>query len=259
MIQPRKGEGLRILNVEFHNLTLSELLDRFDEGLLVPLNVDTLMKLQNDRAYLEVCRSAEYVVCDGQIVLFAARFLGEPLRAKISGADFLRAFCLHHKNDRTVRVFLLGAAEGVAEAARRRLNEAAGREVVVGAWSPSYGFENNDAESAAIVERIHASKATVLAVGVGAPKQERWIGRYRARLPNVKRFMAVGATLDFEAGKFKRAPAWVSRAGLEWAYRLKQEPKRLWRRYLVDDPPFFWLILKQRLGLYRDPLESENK
>jgi UDP-N-acetyl-D-mannosaminuronic acid transferase (WecB/TagA/CpsF family) len=92
-----------------------------------------------------------------------------------------------------------------------------------------------------------------LAVGVGAPKQEIWIARHRHRMPRVTRFLAIGATIDFEAGTVKRAPKWMSRAGIEWLYRLMSEPRRLYRRYLIEGPPFFWLLLKQRLGLYRDP------
>ena len=97
-----------------------------------------------------------------------------------------------------------------------------------------------------------------LAVGVGAPKQEKWILKYKDLMPNVKIFMAIGATIDFEAGNVKRAPQWMSRYGLEWLYRLLSEPSRLWKRYLVDDLPFFWLILKQRFGWYRNSFEKKE-
>ncbi|NER31345.1 MAG: WecB/TagA/CpsF family glycosyltransferase, partial [Symploca sp. SIO1C4] len=87
--------------------------------------------------------------------------------------------------------------------------------------------------------------------GVGAPKQEKWICKYKSKLPQIKIFMAIGATIDFEAGNINRAPKWVSEVGMEWLYRLLSEPQRLWKRYLVDDPLFFWLILKQKLKLYK--------
>ena len=96
--------------------------------------------------------------------------------------------------------------------------------------------------------------ATVLAVGDGAPKQEKWICKYKDRMPNVRIFLAIGATIDFEAGNVSRAPKWMSDTGLEWLYRLVMEPNRLWRRYLLEDPLFFWLVLKQKLNLYAAPI-----
>ena len=90
-----------------------------------------------------------------------------------------------------------------------------------------------------------------MAVALGAPKQERWILANRDQLPEVRVFFGIGATVDFEAGLVPRAPTWMSRNGLEWFWRLAREPRRLWKRYLVDDLPFFWLLLRQRLGLYK--------
>lgn len=240
--------AVRVLDVHLHDLSRAELLARLQAGVVVTPNVDMVMRAARDADFRALLACADYRLCDSQIVLAAARFLGTPLREKISGADLLAAFCRHHRHDPAVRVFLLGAGPGVAEAARRRINAREGREVVVGAHGPSYGFDDDAAECAAIVARVRASGATVLAVGVGSPRQERWIMAHRAALPGVKLFMALGATLDFESGRLRRAPPWMRRAGLEWAARLWQEPRRLWRRYLVDDLPFFWELLRQRLG-----------
>jgi N-acetylglucosaminyldiphosphoundecaprenol N-acetyl-beta-D-mannosaminyltransferase len=240
--------AVRVLDVHLHDLSRAELLARLEAGVLVTPNVDIVMRAARDAGFRALLADTDYRVCDSQIVLAAARFLGTPLREKISGSDLLADFCRHHRRDPAVRVFLLGAGPGVAEAARRRINAREGREVVVGAHGPSYGFDADPAECAAIVARIRQAGATVLAVGVGSPRQERWIMAHRAALPEVKLFMALGATLDFEAGRLQRAPPWMRRAGLEWAARLWQEPRRLWRRYLVDDLPFFWELLRQRLG-----------
>jgi exopolysaccharide biosynthesis WecB/TagA/CpsF family protein len=129
--------------------------------------------------------------------------------------------------------------------------------MIVGAHSPSFGFEKNEEECAKIIELINQSGATVLAVGVGAPKQENFISKYKDQFTNIKIFLAIGATIDFEAGNIKRAPKWISEIGMEWLYRLLAEPKRLWKRYLVHGPSFFWLILKQKLNLYVDPFNSD--
>lgn len=245
------------MNAKLRNVSFTELLDQYSTGLLVGLNVDTFMKLQKDAEYASICASAEYVVADGQMVMYASRLLGTPLREKISGSDFLGAFCERHREDPQVRVFLLGAGPGVAAEARSRINRRLGRDIVVAAHSPSFGFEKVPDECAEIVGMINDSEATVLVVGVGAPKQEKWIARHRSRLPQVRQFLALGATIDFEAGSLKRAPAWMGRVGLEWLYRLLQEPRRLWRRYLIEGPPFFWLLLRQRLGRYEDPFNVQ--
>ncbi len=238
-----------VLGVHLHDLSLAQLLEQMRDGVLVTPNVDIIMRARKDPAFHAVLHRAEFRVCDSRIVQWACRFLGTPVREKLSGSDVFPAFCAHHRDNPAVRVFLLGAREGVAATARARINQRLGRELVVGAHSPSFGFERDDDECRDIVNLINASGATVLAVGLGAPKQEFWIMRWRPLLPGVRIFMGIGATLDFEAGNVRRAPAWVSTAGLEWLYRLLQEPRRLWRRYLVDDLPFLWLVLKQRLGL----------
>lgn len=244
---------VRILNVELDNLSRHELLERFTSGVVLTVNVDFIVQMQSDCAFLDIQRRADYSVADGQILVFASRFLGTPLKERIAGADLLPAFCEHHRDNPDVRIFLLGAAPGVAQAAMRTINVRAGRAIVVGAHSPCYGFERDDRECLEIVERINGSGATVLAIGVGAPKQEKWIAAWRSRLGGVRMFLPIGGSLDFLAGAKRRAPDWIGRAGLEWLFRLAQEPRRLWRRYLLEDPRFFRLVLQQRRGRYRDP------
>jgi N-acetylglucosaminyldiphosphoundecaprenol N-acetyl-beta-D-mannosaminyltransferase len=252
-------QRIRLLNVEIDNLTLKELLERMRfGGFVMTPNVDLMMKLQRHQAFYQAYQTAEYRICDSQILLYVAKFLGTPIREKICGSDLFPAFYRYYSHDPDMRIFLLGAAEGVAKAAQGRINAKVGREMIVGAHSPSFGFERDPAECAAIVDIINASGATVLAVGLGAPKQELWITQHRHLLPNVKVFMAIGATINFEAGQVSRAPKWVSEVGLEWLYRLMCEPRRLWKRYLGDAIPFFWLVLQQRLHFYRCPWQGRR-
>lgn len=241
-------ETVNILGVELHSLTRAELLAQLDRGAFFNPNVDVIMKLRADPEFHALFHQAEFRICDSRIVQLGARVLGTPVKEKIAGSDFFAEFCAHHAHNHEVRVFLLGAGPGVALEAQRRINARLGREVICAAHSPSFGFENNAAESAELVARVNRSGATVLAVGVGAPKQEKWIMRHRLAMPGVRVFMAIGATIDFEAGKLPRAPRWMQAAGLEWAFRLGREPRRLWRRYLIENTPFIWLILKQKLG-----------
>lgn len=247
----RLQEQVEILNVPIDNLSISEFLTNLKRGVVFTPNVDHLMKLQKDSEFVEAYSRADFRVCDSQVLMFASKFLGTPIKAKISGSDLFPSFCEHHKDNEHIKIFLLGGAEGVAARARHCINERTGREIIVAAHSPSFGFEKNEQECEAILEMIRQSPANVLVVGVGAPKQEKWIAKYRDQLPSIDIFMAVGAAIDFEAGNKPRAPQLMSDLGLEWLYRLVTEPHRLWRRYLLDDMPFFWLLIKERLGFKR--------
>lgn len=244
----KSDKKVSILNAEINNFSMAELLHELKSGVVFTPNVDHIIKLQKDEEFREAYEAADYKVCDGQVLIYALRFLGTPVKEKISGSDLFPAFYEYHKDNEDIRIFLLGAREGVAKTAQAKINQKAGREIVVGAHSPSFGFEKDEAECQKIIEMIQASGATVLAVGVGAPKQEKWIHQYKDQLTNINIFMAIGATIDFEAGAQQRAPKWMSDAGLEWLYRISQEPKRLWKRYLVEDLPFLWMVLKQKLA-----------
>lgn len=244
-------EKVNLLNIEIDNLCKTEVLENLQSGVVFTPNVDHLMKLQDDPDFLQAYSSADYKLCDSQILIYASKFLGKPIKEKISGSDFFPDFYNFHKKNENIKIFLLGAAKGVAAQAQQRINSQVGRNIIVGSHSPSFGFEKNEQECRDMVDLINKSEATVLAVGLGAPKQEKWIYKYKNELPNIKIFLAIGATLDFEAGNMSRAPKVMSEMGLEWLYRMLVEPKRLWKRYLIEDLPFFWLILQQKLNLYQ--------
>ncbi len=244
--------SVRILNIQIDNISTQEILRCLHKGVVVTPNVDHLMKLQKDPDFYHIYGLADYRVCDSQILLYASMFLGTPLREKISGSDLFPTFCNFHKDKPDIKIFLLGGMDGSQEKAATIINKKVEREIVVGAYSPPFGFESDEKECMKIVESIKQSRATVLAVGVGTPKSEKWIYSYKDNLPTIKIFMSIGATINFESGMIRRAPLWISNAGIEWLYRLFNEP-RLWKRYFIDDLPFFYLLLKQRLNLYKDP------
>ncbi|MEM7795394.1 MAG: WecB/TagA/CpsF family glycosyltransferase [Cyanobacteria bacterium P01_C01_bin.118] len=243
----RLREQVEILGVEIDNISQRQFLAELTRGVIFTPNVDHLMKLQENKEFQEAYRQADYKVCDSQILMYASKLLGKPLKEKISGSDLLPLFCNYHQHNEGITIFLLGGAKGVAKQAQANINDRVGREMVIAAHSPSFGFEKDEAECQAIIDTVNNSGATVLAVGVGAPKQELWIAKYRSQMPGVNIFMAVGAALDFEAGNKPRAPQFWSQLGLEWLYRLLSEPRRLWKRYLLDDLPFFKLLLEQKL------------
>ena len=247
------NKTIKILNSNILSLTQTDLLNQLQRGVLITPNLDHLVKLQRDREFYEVYRQAEWVVCDSKILYLLSKLLKHPLPEAIPGSSFFTAFYMFHKDDPDCRIFLLGAKEGIAQKAMERINEKVGRKIVVGAHSPSFGFEKNERECEALVDIVNKSGANVLLVGVGAPKQEKWIMKYRNQMPDVDLFMALGATIDFEAGTLKRAPRLWQKLGMEWLYRCLKEPRRLFKRYFVDDMQFFYYFAQQLLGIYKDP------
>lgn len=246
-----------LLGMDFDNFSKQELLSNLRKGVIFTPNVDHLMKLRRDPDFVSVYKKADFKVCDSQVLMYASKFLGKPLKAKLSGSDLFPWFCDYHKHNENIEIFLLGGREGVAREAQKRINERTGREIVVGEYSPPYGFESDPEECKKIVEIIKDSSANVLAVCLGAPKQEKWIATYRDHLPDVDIFMAIGAAVDFEAGCKPRAPQYVSELGLEWLYRMVCEPRRLWRRYLIEGMPFVGLVLAEKAKQMRPRYSSK--
>lgn len=249
-------KNIDFLNIKIQVITQQELLCNLKKGTLITPNVDHLVKLQKDEDFYKIYQQAEWVVCDSKILYLMSKLLKVSLPEAIPGSSFFTAYYMYHKDDPNCKIFLLGAAEGIAEKARQNINKKVGREIVVGAHSPSYGFEKNEKECEELIKIVNASGANVLLVGVGAPKQEKWIMKYRDRMSNVDVFMALGATIDFEAGTLKRAPKVWQKCGMEWLYRTLKEPKRLFKRYFVDDMQFFYYFGKQLLGTYKDPFKK---
>lgn len=248
-------DRIKILNVKLDNINQQELLLQLNKGVLVTPNVDQIVKMQSNKEYYEIVKRAEWCVCDSKILFLCSKLLGTPLPEAIPGSSFFPAFYEYHKNDEHCKVFLLGAMNGVAQKAMDNINQKVGRQMVVAAYSPSYGFENKPEENNSIIQMINSSRANVVLVGVGCPKQEKWIDTHKSKMPNVDVWMALGATIDFEAGNIKRAPLIWRKFYMEWFYRFLQEPKRLFRRYFIDDMKFFWYFGKQLIGIYRNPFE----
>ncbi|GAA4018489.1 WecB/TagA/CpsF family glycosyltransferase [Allokutzneria multivorans] len=193
--------------------------------------------------YRRVLEDAALVLNDGSGLAIAAKLLGQAFPANLNGTDFTPKI-LREAADRGAAVYLLGGEAGIAEAAGEKLVAAIPGLKIAGT---EHGF-SQDVE--AVVGRIRASGAEVLVVAMGNPAQELWLDRYLTAT-GARLGVAVGAFLDFTAGKVERAPAWMRRAGIEWLYRLAQEPRRLFQRYVVGNPLFLGRVLAQRLGLRR--------
>lgn len=250
-------KSIHLLNVRIDNLTSQELLEKLNKGVLVTPNVDDIMKHQHDREFHEFASRAEFSICDSKVVKLMSAVMGKPLKEAIPGSSFFPMYCDYHAKDDNIKIFLLGAKEGVADVAKEKINKRIGREIIVGTYSPPFGFEKDEKECERIVEMLKASPANVILVGLGNPKQTKWIYKYKDRLPNIDVFMALGATIDFEAGNIKRAPRIFQKLALEWLYRFMKEPRRLFKRYFVDDMQFFYYFALQLLGIYHSPFGEE--
>lgn len=247
---------VRLLNVEVDDVGMDELVETFREGVMLTLHVDMIMKLQKDRDFYELLPKFDVVTCDSQILTTAARLLGTPLQQRVSGSDYFPHFYMRYKDDPGVTIFICGGAPGVADLARDRINAKVGRRMVVGTAAPTREFDRSPEEIDRIVSEINRSEATVLLVGLGGGRQEKFIFANRDRLPGVKLFLPLGGTIDYEAETLKRPAAWITDAGLEWLYRVAREPLQRWRRYFLHQPPFLYLFALQKLGLYTNPFKN---
>ena len=240
---------IKFLNTEVDNLTMNEAVQKIEQLILnkkpsyvVTPNVDHIVKLESDKEFQEVYKEADLILTDGMPLIWISKLKKNPIKEKVSGSDLFPDVCklAAYKG---YKVFLLGAAEGVAAKAAENLKEKYKGLNVVGTYSPSYGFEKKEHEIQEIIKMINEVKPDILAVGLGAPKQEKFLYNYRKQL-NVPISLAIGASIDFEAGNIERAPEWMQYSGLEWFYRLCKEPKRMFKRYLVDDMKIFKLVFK---------------
>lgn len=243
-------QRIRLLDMNIDNVTMEEAMDRVGSfverrsgALVVTPNVDHVMLYQKSHEFRAVYDEADLVLADGVPLMWGARLTGQRLKEKVSGSDLFPLLCARAA-EKGWRVFLLGGRPGAAAAAADVLQRRHPRLRVAGTYCPPMGFERDLEANARAIEAVRKAKPDILFVGVGSPKQEYWIRRWRKDLL-VPVAIGVGAAFDFLSGQVRRAPVWMQRAGLEWLWRLAQEPKRLWKRYLIDDLPYFYLLLKR--------------
>ena len=237
--------AVAILGIPVHDVTTEETLTLINQFVregtshqICTVNPEFIMAAQRDAEFKRILNQSALNLPDGIGVVWAAQRLGHPLRERVAGSDLVRLIA-DRAQTAGWRIFLLGAAEGVAEQAARSLSVHYPQVNIVGAYAGSPRPE----EEADIAAQIRSSGADVLLVAYGAPKQDKWIDRNIERT-DVAVAIGIGGSLDFIAGTQKRAPRWMQRLGLEWLYRLVREPWR-WRRQLAL-PRFAWAVLRQR-------------
>jgi N-acetylglucosaminyldiphosphoundecaprenol N-acetyl-beta-D-mannosaminyltransferase len=196
---------------------------------------------------MDVYTSADVVMCDGVPVQWASKFLGTPLKQRLTGFDFFPHF-IQHCAQKNYSVYFLGAKEGVAKQLATQYQSRYPGIRVAGYYTPPFAAAFSEEQNAVMHSAINAVKPDVLFVSLTAPKQDIWIHQQLEQL-NVKLAIGVGAAFDSEAGSLKRAPILVQQLGLEWFYRFLQEPRRMFRRYFIEAPVFVPLVIKQLLSV----------
>lgn len=242
-------ERVLVMNAAYTNLNCRELLDAAvshvksrRQATVIFLNTDVVMKMEKDPYLARIVEETEYVMADGMPLFWISRLLHRRLKEKVSGSDFVPFLC-----ERAARegfsLFFVGGAQGVAAAAAGRLQKQYPEIRIAGVDSPPMGFEKDPKELARLNEHIRQAAPDILITCLGCPKQEKYLYENREKL-NTVLCVCAGASIDFMAGKVKRAPAWMRQWGLEWFYRFLQEPKRLFRRYFIDDIQVLRLVLR---------------
>lgn len=246
-----RREGLKIGSVWIDRLTFAQALDEIDAlvesgrgGRVFTPNLDHVVLASDDAAFREAYAAAELSLVDGKPLVWASRLLGKTLPEKISGSDLVWPL-LERAGQKKWRVYLLGGADGVAAEAAEVMGRRYGVNVV-GIDAPRVSRDGEVQDAGESLTRIQEARPNLVLVALGAPKQELLIHRIVADIrPAVA--LGIGGSLDFIAGRVKRAPRWVSESGFEWLYRLSREPRRLWRRYLLNDPRFAAILLRDLL------------
>jgi N-acetylglucosaminyldiphosphoundecaprenol N-acetyl-beta-D-mannosaminyltransferase len=241
-----------ISGIPIDDLNVEETLDRLEEFVeigratgknhqIATVNADFIVKAMSDPELRFLLQESDLLMPDGMPLVWGSRLLGLPMEERVAGSDIVPMLA-ERAAQKGYSLYLLGAAPGIAQQAADILREKFPTLVIAGVNSPPYSsvLEMN----AQVVQDIRQAKPDILLVAFGNPKQEKWIGMYRHQV-NVPVMIGVGATLDFIAGYVSRAPQWMQKNGLEWLFRLAQEPRRLWRRYVLDLFSFGYFFVRQ--------------
>jgi N-acetylglucosaminyldiphosphoundecaprenol N-acetyl-beta-D-mannosaminyltransferase len=241
------NERITLMGCSIDNLTMEETLQTV-EGFIhtgrphqhVVVNVDKLVKASRDPELRRIINDCALVNVDGMPVVWASRLLGRPLKERVAGCDLFEALT-RRAGEKGWRVFLLGAQEEVVSKVASTYRHKYPNLVLAGHRN---GYWKGEAEEAEVVEQVRAARPDLLFVAISSPKKEQFLGRWQAEM-KVPFAMGVGGTFDVAIGHVKRAPLWMQKSGLEWFYRFLQEPRRMFRRYFIEDMAFIRLFLKE--------------
>jgi len=239
---------IKILNCPIDMLTMDETVELIDNSIQekkqlhhVVVNVAKLVYMQKDKELFESVVNSNIINADGQAAVWASKFLKTPLPERVAGIDLMQNL-VKLAYEKGYKIFFLGAKEEIVEKVVEKYAEIYSPNIIAG-YRNGYFDEN---EEKIVAKQIRDSNADILFVAISSPKKEIFLNKYK-NIINVPFIMGVGGSFDVVAGKVKRAPIWMQKAGLEWFYRLMQEPRRMWKRYLVTNTLFIFYILKEKI------------
>jgi N-acetylglucosaminyldiphosphoundecaprenol N-acetyl-beta-D-mannosaminyltransferase len=245
------ADRITLMGCSIDNLSMEETLQTI-EGFIhsgrphqhVVVNVDKLVKASRDPELRGIINDCALINVDGMPVVWASHLLGKPLKERVAGVDLFEAL-MRRAGEKGWRVFLLGAKEEVVSKVAATYQHRYPKLVLAGYRN---GYWKGEAEEAQVAAQIRDARPDLLFVAISSPKKEQFLGRYQAEM-KIPFAMGVGGTFDVAIGHVKRAPVWMQKSGLEWLYRFLQEPRRMFRRYFIEDMAFVWLFLKELRGV----------
>lgn len=240
------GVHVSAVNMPLVLQTIDGWISKHERNYVCVAPVHSIMECHRSQELTEIFNQAGLVTPDGMPLVWLSHFQGHKEVSRVYGPDLMLALC-EHGLSRSYRHYFYGGADGVADELVARLSARIPGLQVAGIYSPPFRPLSAE-EDQKIVEMINATQPDIIWVGLGAPKQERWMAEHADRL-NAAAVIGVGAAFDFHAGRKLQAPYWMQRNGLEWLFRLMTEPKRLWRRYLINNPLFIYHVILQTSGI----------
>lgn len=249
------GVGISAINMAQALDTIDGWISRRDKHYVCITGVHGVMESQRDEQLRQIHNQAGLATPDGMPLVWLSRLKGFSWVERVYGPDLMLAVC-RQSLVKGYRHYFYGGAEGVPEKLAAQLARHFPGLQVAGLYSPPYRSLTKE-EDERVIRTISDSKPDIVWVGLSTPKQEYWMHEHLGRL-SAPLLVGVGAAFNFHAGLKKQAPRWMQRSGLEWCFRLITEPRRLWRRYLINNPWFLWLILRDALGKRNPALETQT-
>jgi N-acetylglucosaminyldiphosphoundecaprenol N-acetyl-beta-D-mannosaminyltransferase len=241
------GKRINMLQTPIDALTMEDTLGIIDEAIVnhrlirhAAVNAAVLVAMQRDHELRQSIASCDIINADGKSVVWASKFLRKPLPERVAGPDLMQAI-VKLAFQKEYRIFLLGAKDEVVKKVASEYSARYSPDIIAGFHHGYFG----PADEEDIVHQIAACNAQILFVAITSPKKELFLKKYEKQL-NVPFVMGVGGAFDIVAGIIKRAPLWMQRSGIEWLFRLLQEPRRMWKRYLVTNSLFVYYVLKDK-------------
>jgi N-acetylglucosaminyldiphosphoundecaprenol N-acetyl-beta-D-mannosaminyltransferase len=247
------GVGVSAINLASALEAITEKIERKEKGYICVTGVHGVSEAQNDESFRQILNHAFLCTPDGMPLVWVGRRQGHKQMGRVYGPDLMLAV-LELSERKGYRHFFYGGANGTAEVLRAQMLQRFPNLQIVGTFEPPFRPLNAD-EQTKLAESVRIARPDMMWIGLSTPKQEKFMAQYLERL-DVTLMVGVGAAFDIHAGRLRQAPVWMRRSGLEWFFRLGCEPRRLWKRYLKNNPLFVIRIFGQWSGLKKYPLHD---